>query len=782
MLFRILFIFVLLHSIVPASDAQRRRTARQAVQTPLPLSDSVRKAVNAMMIYPSWIMGGNKVLYTTTAPDGMKTFFLADADAGRTVRLFDGREYATLTAPFTTSAPDPMDPGFSVLREQENAGGKLLCMAGSVKLLFDPATRQFSLPDSSHAERPVAYPGRPMWIRYTAGGDYGIYGQGHNLYLTTGTGQPVPLTRDGELYHSFTSNGRSRYPDDQPQPWLGQWYGDTRIGYTLRTDTRKVTTLTLVNSLAGPAPRAVEYKFELPGDRNVTRYELWLVYADSAKAVEADIGRFRDQEVKLVYGLQGGESPGGIWFTRKNRVGDTLELCRLDPRTGSVSALITEAGRPVVNDILHTCAPFNGGREILWWSERSGKGAYYLYDGRGNLVNPVTEAYGFVAGNVVHLDTRERYMILEGYGYGKDENPCYKKFFRVNLDGTGFTQLTPDQGEHSLTLSLDRRYLIDRYSTAERMPRCDIRDMAGNVRVSIPMPDESLLIRSGWNPPRLETVKAADHETDLFGIVFLPPGFDPARKYPVVCNVYPGPQTDNIPLGFSIDGGTNAALAREGFIVLQFGYRGSSPLRGRDFYTYGHWNLRDYALEDCKHVVEQLAVKYPCMDLGRVGIYGHSGGGFMSATAIMTYPDFFKVAVASSGNHDNNIYGKFWTETYHGITPVTADDGTPGFRSQAPTAMELAARLKGRLLLVTGDLDSNVHPAHTLRLADALIKAGRRFDMMVFPGAGHEMGGTYYERLILNYFNDHLMHPAKFNADIVPQPGNSQASSVRITP
>lgn len=724
-------------------------------------------------------MGSNKVLFTTTGEEGLKTYYIADAGRAEIVRLFDGQEYAALAARFTGKEVDPMQADFQVQR-QDQESGKLLCSVEGKNGVFDPETLTFSEVDPVSATGPSrgnAY-NHPLWKRYTRDGAFAIYAQKHNLMLYkanhAGADSLQQLTTDGEPERTFSMKIRGAGNQDQPQSWIGHWFNDTHIGYTLVEDKRGVSKLMLVNSLTNPAPQPMEYSFELPGDKQVIQYEMWLIDADNGKAVRADIDKFKDQEVKLVYPLYGGDEPlDGIYFTRKNRVGDTLELCRLNPFSGQTTTLITEVSKPIVNSLLHSCTPIHGGRQIIWWSERTGKGAFYLYDGAGNLLNPITDG-SFVAGSIYSIDPHGGSMILDGYGYNysrdRNANPYYKQFFKVNLDGSGFVVLTPGDGEHVISTSSDKQYLIDRYSTVERMPRCEIRDMAGRLRVEIPLPDEKLLLAHGWNSPRLERVKAADLETDLFGILFFPPDFDPAKKYPVICNVYPGPQMDGIPLTFSLEHCNNATLAKEGFIVLQFGYRGSSPLRGRDFYTYGYGNLRDYPLADCKHVVEKLAEKYPCFDLDRVGIYGHSGGGFMSATAILTYPGFFKVAIASSGNHDNNIYGKFWTETYHGVTPTPMTDAygkpTLEYRSRVATNFELADRLTGRLLLITGDLDNNVHPANTLRLANALIKNNKRFDLMIIPGAGHEMGGEYYNRLIRNYFVEHLKHFREFDANM----------------
>ena len=216
-----------------------------------------------------------------------------------------------------------------------------------------------------------------------------------------------------------------------------------------------------------------------------------------------------------------------------------------------------------------------------------------------------------------------------------------------------------------------------------------------------------------------------------------------------------------VPQSFTLDDNGNESLAQLGFIVINVGFRGSCFTRGRNYHCFGYGNLRDYALADCKFVIEQLANRYPFIDLDRVGIYGHSGGGFMAAASILTYPDFYKVAVAASGNHDNNIYTKWWGETYHGVKMhekkvEKRDSVVYSFESKIPTTIELAKNLKGKLLLITGDMDINVHMAHTIRLANALMQANKRFDLMLIPGADHGLGSPYYVNLIRYYFVENL--------------------------
>ena len=301
---------------------------------------------------------------------------------------------------------------------------------------------------------------------------------------------------------------------------------------------------------------------------------------------------------------------------------------------------------------------------------------------------------------------------------------------------------------------------MDNYSRVDLAPASVLRDTRGRKLSHLADTDLSTLYAMGWKMPETFCVKAADGVTDLYGVMWKPFDFDSSRKYPIISYVYPGPQQEAVPFAFTATGDHNAALAQLGFIVVGLGHRGGSPLRGLKYRTYGYGNLRDYPLADDKHAIEQLAARHPYIDLSRVGIFGHSGGGFMAATALMTYPDFYKAAVASSGNHDNNIFHKEWGETFHGVKQEVVRGDTV-FSCKIPTNLDLAKNLKGHLLLVTGDEDNNVHPGHTLRLANALIKAGKRFDMLMLPGQGHLYkgeGADYWRRRIWFHFVKYLLH------------------------
>jgi dipeptidyl aminopeptidase/acylaminoacyl peptidase len=439
------------------------------------------------------------------------------------------------------------------------------------------------------------------------------------------------------------------------------------------------------------------------------------------------------------------------------------------------------------------------GGDFVWWSERSGWGHLYLYSHDGKLKRQLT-AGPWRVDALVDVDTVQRTVFFAGVGREDGENVYYRHLYRIAADATGLTLLDAGNASHSSSLSPSKRFVLDNHSRIDLPGRAVIRDARGAVWMELESADMSGLEKLGWKPPEAFTVKATDGVTDIYGVMWRPNDFDPAKKYPVIAHVYPGPQTETVTFTFS-PSHVNYRLAQLGFIVIQIGNRGGSPQRSNAYHSFGYYNLRDYGLADKKAGIEQLAARYPWIDLERVGIYGHSGGGFMTAAAMLEppYNDFFKVGVSSSGNHDNNVYNQNWSEQHHGLREVpvtrrdsaatsvaaardstahtaagsntTARDSTGnGMKSDAslpatrfeirvPANHELAANLKGRLLLVHGDMDNNVHPAGTIRLANALIKANKRFDMFVMPGKPHGYGDMqeYFTRMMFEYFAEHLL-------------------------
>jgi dipeptidyl aminopeptidase/acylaminoacyl peptidase len=280
--------------------------------------------------------------------------------------------------------------------------------------------------------------------------------------------------------------------------------------------------------------------------------------------------------------------------------------------------------------------------------------------------------------------------------------------------------------------------------------------------------DLSLLMKAGYEFSQPFKVKAGDSITDLYGVMYKPFDFDENKLYPIIAYVYPGPQTEAVNKSFTTRA-QNVMLAQLGFIVIEVGNRGGHPARSKWYHNYGYGNLRDYGLADKKTAIEQLAARHDFIDIDRVGIFGHSGGGFMSTAAMLVYPDFFKVAVSSSGNHENQIYNRWWSEKHHGVKEIEDAEGNIKFEYDIEKNSEVAKNLKGRLLLVTGDIDNNVHPANTIRLANALIKANKRFDFFLMPGQRHGFGSMneYFFWLRADYFCKHLIGDYSQDVDIV---------------
>gem|GEM_PF-51799 len=531
----------------------------------------------------------------------------------------------------------------------------------------------------------------------------------------------------------------------------GQWRGHSYIEYVY--DDSKVGELYIIDALKQPRPELITKKMPLPGEKNVRQFAAYWYNADTKEGRMLDIGKFKDQKVEWGYG----KSESEIWFTRRSRSADTIQLCRIDAKTGEVSVVISEECKPHLSVNLFNYRLINNDKEIIWWSERTGRGNYYLYDRDGKLKGRITSGDNLVAGRIEHIDTLKRQIVFIGYGNETGSDPYYAYYYKVSLDGKRQQLLSHGNGTHTLRMNDDCTYAIDEYS------RMDMPGVINVVSVKNPSKyfelgrtDTAEVIRRGWRKPTLIKVKAADNNTDLYGLMFTPKDMDPKKKYPIISNVYPGPQDDQITRSFARDDNGNQTLADDGFIVINVAPRGSSPYRGRDFLAYGYGNLRDYPLADDRYAITQLAAKYSFIDTTRVGIYGHSGGGMQTVTAMLTYPDFYKVGVAASGNYDNNIYIQWWGETWHGTTPI-------------PTPMTLAKNLKGRLLLLSGDMDQNVPWASTLRMARALIDAGKRFDMMVLPGEDHGYGGKagdYYEKMVRHYFIDNLVRPEERDDNI----------------
>jgi dipeptidyl aminopeptidase/acylaminoacyl peptidase len=442
--------------------------------------------------------------------------------------------------------------------------------------------------------------------------------------------------------------------------------------------------------------------------------------------------------------------------TSRDHKQETLRLA--DATTGKVRDVLEErvdtffeSGNGKVNWFFMPAT-----KEVIWFSERDNWGQLYLYDvTTGQLKNRITSGEGNVT-QLLRVDEKNRVAYFLGVGKEKGRDPYFSHLYRVNLDGTGQKLLTPEDANHDITLSPAGDYFVDSFSTPDTAPVAVVRDAEGSLRANLEKADISKLLLTGWRPPQPIVMKARDGVTDIYGLMFRPSNLDPQRKYPIVNHIYPGPQTGSVgSRNFSAARGDCQALADLGFVVVEIDGMGT-PWRSKKFHEAYFGNMGDNTLPDQVAAMRELAQKYPYIDLSRAGIYGHSGGGYATADAMFRYPDFFKVGIAESGNHDNREYEDDWAEKWQGLLTKNSD-GTTNYDNQANQLQ--AKNLKGHLLLAHGTMDNNVPPYNTLLVVAELIKANKDFDLLMLPNRAHGYGedSNYMTRRRWDYFVRYLL-------------------------
>lgn len=453
-------------------------------------------------------------------------------------------------------------------------------------------------------------------------------------------------------------------------------------------------------------------------------------------------------------------------MSRTSRDLKHIDICRVDIKTGAVKPIIKEE----LNTYVEVRRPglINNGQEIIQWSERDGWGHFYLYDSEGNLKNRITSG-PWHAEDIEQIDEKNRVLYFTGNGLEKGEDPYYLHLYRVNFDGTNLKLLNPGNFDHSVSMSDDGKYFVNNSSRVNTVPESVLMDVNNpKPLINLEKADLGNLMAAGYQFPEPFTVKAADGITDLYGVMYKPFDFDSTKKYPIIEYVYPGPQTEAVNKAFGRGMDRIDRLAQVGFVVVTVGNRGGHPSRSKWYHNFGYGNLRDYGLADKKTAAEQLANRFKFIDIDKVGIHGHSGGGFMSTAAMLVYPDFFKVAVSSAGNHENNIYNRWWSEKHHGVKEEISAKGDTTFKYAIERNSELAGNLKGHLLLATGDIDNNVHPGNTITMANALIRANKRFEFVIMPGQRHSFGDMYeyYFWKMADFYSTHLLGNSNIPVDM----------------
>jgi dipeptidyl-peptidase 4 len=729
-----------------------------------------------LSVNPTWIEESDIFWYTFKTSAG-KNFYYVNAATSSKQLMFDSRYMASELKRLTHHPYNELDLPLKDIKFEKKSTTKFTFMVDTIKFLYDIQTSSLAIKDTIGKNKK-----KPSWPAYSPDSTMFAFAKNHNLYLMKAKDKDsveIQLTTDGERYYSFAENGEDTTKNKKVRA-KAEWFKNSKKLYVERDDNRKVRDLFVVDVLAQPRPKLQTYRYQMPGEEFVPQSELVIFDVAGRSRVNVDLKKWKDQTISVMWSSQ--KSADKIIVMRKDRPLKNLDICLVNAETGAVTVLFSEETWPYFNDEYTRLSVLNEGNDLIWWSERTGWGQLYLYDGKGTLKNQITSGY-FVTGRVERIDTTGRAVYFEAFGKEENVHPYYSMKYKASIDRGGMTLLTKEPANHSFSMSKSNKFFVDTYSRVDMAPKAVLRDNSGNILMNLETADLSQLYKAGWKMPETIVVKARDGVTNLYGVMYKPFNFDSTRKYPIISYVYPGPQTESVPYSFTVTGGKNVPLAQLGFIVVNFGHRGGSPMRNNYYHTFGYNDLRDYALADDKYGIEQLADRYKFIDITRVGIYGHSGGGFMSTAAILSYPDFYKVAVSSAGNHDNNIYNQWWGETHNGVTEVIkkADikegvkDSTKkqeeqiSFKAQVEKNQDLAKNLKGYLLLVHGDIDDNVHPGNTLRVVDQLIRANKRFDFMMLPGQRHGFGDdtAYFDRMMWYYFAEHLLGDYRTNVDLL---------------
>ena len=556
-----------------------------------------------------------------------------------------------------------------------------------------------------------------------------------------------------------------------PPPLFFHWSPDSRRILVQRIDQRDIPELVLVESTPADGGRPVEHRtrYTMPGEDAVATMT-WNVLDPNERTVvrQQDDPVVIMHNTALVYAWWTGNGRA-VHFLQHSRDARTLELRRLDPDTGATTTLISEIGETRVDPAVQLGDPqmvrvLESG-EIVWWSQRDGWGHLYLYSADGQQCTRITQGQWLVR-SLLWVDEERRQLFFVAGGL-VDGDPYLRQICRIALDGSGFTRLTDDDLDHDAVSPPEGGYLLDRASSSSRPPRSAVLDGDGRVLVELESPGTEALEALGWQPPERFCTTGADGKTPIYGLLWRPHDFDPDRRYPIVEHIYPGPQIYRAGPQFDPPHqGEPEAYAALGFAAIAIDGRGTAA-RGKAFHDHSYRDLGNGgALDDHVAAIRELGHRYPWLDTSRVGITGQSAGGFAAARAVLMYPESYHVAVATSGNHDNNINLAMWAEHYHGDL---SDEGR-----KAISNATLAANLTGKLLLIHGELDDNAHPHMTMRLVDALIKADKDFDLIMIPGAEHALIGRqhYFMRRTWDYFVRHLhgSEPPTYRLSPLPLP------------
>lgn len=780
----------------------------------------LEKMVFSLNVDPHWLKLSDRFWYEFETPKG-KNWYIVDAIKAEKKLMFDN---AKLAAEITKIVKDPFDSQhleidslrfikdenwiqFEVKSTQEiEVKDSVLVKDSTAKKAIDKPKKEkkvfyfeynlnsgqlLELTDFKKIKK------NTRWASISPDEQTIVFAKKYNLYWMDKTNYEKALkneedstivehqlTKEGVEYFEYgnyqnETNVEKEKNKNKRKPSQIQWSPDSKYFVKTISDSRKVKDLWVVNSVAEPRPTIETYKYQMPGEKDSPLEYVYLFNIESKTKKELEIRQFKDQNVTIwsannKVNTRDDDWRPSVWlgtndkfyFNRTSRDLKRIDICQVNINTNTVKVLIEERMNTYVET--RKLGLVNIAAELIQWSERDGWAHFYLYDSSGNLKNQITSG-SFHCEDIVGIDDKKRVLYFSANGKELNEDPYYTHLYKINFDGTGLKLLNTGDYDHVARMNDNSFFFVNNFSRVNTTPTSILFNVEGKKIMDLEKADLSNLFAAGYKFPETFTVKADDGITDLYGVMYKPYNFDSSKIYPIVAYVYPGPQTEAVNKSFSVPNSRTDRLAQIGMIVITVGNRGGHPGRSKWYHNYGYGNLRDYGLADKKTTIEQLADRYTYIDINRVGIHGHSGGGFMSTAALLVYPDFFKVAVSSSGNHDNAVYNRWWSEKHHGVKEIVSEKGDTSFLYNIEKNPELAKNLKGHLLLTTGDIDNNVHPANTIRMANALIKANKRFDFFNFPGQRHGYADMteYFFWLMADYYSKWLLGDFSQTVDMI---------------
>lgn len=750
----------LLSCLLPLSslDAQQALSADDYARAERFLGQHTAPLVSGVAGPARWLEDG-RFWYRVTTAEGAD-FVLVDPGAGERGPVFDHAELAEALGGAAEQTIDPTRLPFNTFGLSRD-GQTLTLSAFGDRWSCDLSS--YTCRIAEQEPDPAGSP--PDNSVVSPDGRFAAYIRDFDLWVRNlDTNEDRPLTTDGVEDFGYATNnaGWTR----SPSPLLA-WSPDSRRIFTFQQDARGVGRMYLVRSQVG-APALQEWRYPLPQDSVPFMIHRVVIDVEAGDVVRLDMPPDAQRSTIYDHIAVGNRLVDVEWYPDGSHVAfvstsrDAKEVAFrvADASTGEVRTVFTEtsptqfqSGFVAFRSVNWRVLPATD--EVLWWSQRDNWGHLYLYDlESGDVKNQLTTGDWNVA-EVLHVDPSDRSIHVTGVGRESERHPYYVHLYRVGMDDGSTTLLTPENANHSIALSPDGTHFVDTYSTPTAPPTTVLRRIDGTEVIELERAGIDDLEAEGWQPPTLITVKARDGQTDLYGLMFTPTDLDPEGSYPIVNYVYPGPWGSSVgSWGFSTAHRDHQALAELGFVVVAINGMGTE-LRSKEFLDFYYGNMGDNTIPDQVAGMRQLAREHSFIDIDRAGIWGHSGGGFATASAMFRHPEFFKVGVSQAGNHDNRGYVDSWSERFQGL--LRPENGGDSYESQANQLV--AENLEGKLLLAHGAMDDNVSPYNTWLVVDALIKANKNFDLIIFPQARHGFGADdpYMMRRRWDYFVEHLL-------------------------